>query len=1052
MSVFPGATNTTINNGNFTAIANIGVKNDVVALLHSHSATAGLLDAKERFDAPKCDEGTRTSMILGMRNFVQDGHAASSSALYWLHGPAGVGKSALAQSLSLSLKTEGDHAASFFFSRTSPGRSNGNQLVVTLAYQLSTSFPALRRFMSKVVKENPAIFTASNAVQMQSLIIDPINKWQKKYNQSIRRWVHRVFNINAKLHPRLILVDGLDECNDPDVQKDLIFCIGLVVRQLSIPMRFVIASRQESHILATFELDPVFQGLDGVRVTKKNLGDDEDADKQITTFILKEFAEIRRVHPIREFLPEQWPRADQIEQLVFKSSKGFIYPATVIRYIKMPNTRPDECLERILGLSAIPTFDKPYEPLDRLYRHIFESVPEINKTSILEIFHFLVLPSTWDGAIYPRRIEKHFGYKRGHVQHVLRDLLCLVAFTNNGCIKVLHASLPDFLLDQSRSGPLCINVGDAHATTAASHLLDIIHGDELPTFQVNLLEHMMQANLSNTLISHRIRQMDLLPRYTRLCWRWLNVAKPEFAPNATWSQYADSQYLPDDWPSLSDVKFPSFRELYTPRIGIEYEWQSLPEADMKGIAYMVVYLLIIAIRHGEQRYIEAQIANIKAYVLQLCPFVASVRLMYEELIPAMILLFRKWNSTVYDEYINCIFGFEVAPSQHQIREDIFELYFLMMVPFCGADITRVPQGKERTRNSEAIQPIAWADIVRNIGDDGDVDKLIMAFLLKEFAEIRRVHPIRGFPLQQWPLPNQIEQLVSMSSKRFIYPATVIQCIKMRNKRPDKCLQRILSLSPLPPIDKPYEPFDALYRYVFESVPESNKVAVHNIFHFLVLLDTSDGSIAPCTIERHFDYEPGHVQRVLNDLLCLVTFTRDGCIKVLHASLPDFLLDRSRSGPLCIDVGNAHAAFAASYLLDFSHGDDLPDRNSREGVADFLEDLIQANLSDSNTLVYRRILQMDLVSRYRKACDSRLRLKDFRRSNILLPAAVDAKIELYEIIEGIAFMTAYLLVLVIRRGPQSYIMRQVEGIKVHVLKIYPSAKSVRTVHEELIPVM
>lgn len=32
------------------------------------------------------------------------------------------------------------------------------------------------------------------------------------------------------------------------------------------------------------------------------------------------------------------------------------------------------------------------------------------------------------------------------------------------------------------------------------------------------------------------------------------------------------------------------------------------------------------------------------------------------------------------------------------------------------------------------------------------------------------------------------------------------------------------------------------------------------------------------------------------------------------------------------------------------------------------------------------------------------------------------------------------------------MRQVEGIKVHVLKIYPSAKSVRTVHEELIPVM
>ncbi|KAF5310531.1 hypothetical protein D9619_007699 [Psilocybe cf. subviscida] len=641
MSVFPGATNTTINNANFnavsTTVANIGAQNDIVALLHSYSATAGLLDAKERFDAPKCDEGTRTSMILGMKKFVQDGDATSSPALYWLHGPAGVGKSALAQSLSLELKGEGNHAASFFFSRTSAGRNNGDQLIMTLAYQLATNIPALRRFMSKAVKKNPAIFTASNAVQMQTLIIDPINKWQKKYHWSVWRLVHRIFNITEKPHPRLILVDGLDECNNPDIQRDLILCIALAVRQLAIPFRFVIASRPEAHILATFELDPAFQDLNGVKVTKQNLGDDEDADEQITAFLLKEFAEIRRVHPIRDFLPERWPRPDQIAQLVSKSSKGFIYPATVIRYIKMRNNRPDECLERILGLSAIPTFDKPYESLDFLYRHIFESVPEINKTSIHEIFHFLVLPSTWDGVTSASTIERHFGYKPGHVQHVLHDLLCLVALTPNGYIKVLHASLPDFLLDQSRSGLLCIDVGDAHATITASHLSNIVPSDNLlPRDKfVALLKHMMLAKSSKTLIHRRIFEMDLVSWYKRFCRRQLEAYDAHFSRSGSWSQHPDHQsessYI--NLQSLSDMKLPA---------GVSGEGPGQLTSPSRTVAhtlaFMVAYLLVVVIKDDTPQYVSDQISGIKAHIIQICPFVSSVHAVHE-LIPPTVSLF-----------------------------------------------------------------------------------------------------------------------------------------------------------------------------------------------------------------------------------------------------------------------------------------------------------------------------------------------------------------------------------------------------------------------------
>ncbi|KAF5327180.1 hypothetical protein D9619_004392 [Psilocybe cf. subviscida] len=647
MSILQGAANITIHGGTFTAVSptgsNLRASTDIVTLLLSHSATAGLLDAAERFDAPKCDEGTRTSMLREMKNFVQQG---GPSSVFWLHGPAGIGKSALAQSLALSLKDEGDHAASFFFSRTAPGRNDGNQLIVTLACQLALSIPAIKPLLAKVVKENPLMFSATNAIKMQALIVDPINQLHKMSRWKPRLLARRI--VKRKLHPRLILVDGLDECNDPRVQQDLLICIGNAVRQLSLPFRFVIASRPESHILATFELDTIFQGPHAVKVSTKNLGDDEDADEQITTFLLKEFAEIRRGHPIREFLPNPWPLPGQIAQLVTKSSKGFIYPATVIRYIKMPNNRPDECLERILGLSEIPIRDKPYEPLDTLYRYIFESVPDVNKDAIRDIFHFLVLPSTLYSLIAPRVIERHYHYMPGHVQHVLRDLLCLVAFTGNGPIKVLHASMPDFLLDQSRSGPLCIDIDEAHATIAASFALDISQSAELPNlnFGEAFLGHIMQARVSHTLLHSRLVAVNFRSQYIRVCHAW--------------SLYYAQQY--------------------------DHGEISLPEKDLEGIAFVAAYLLVLVIKNiVKQADIKAHIADIKLYVLQKFSFAASLQAVRSELAPAMIPLLRRWTSTIagHSEYIDYIFAFKVTPSQCDLRDEIFQLYLLMMAPFFG---------------------------------------------------------------------------------------------------------------------------------------------------------------------------------------------------------------------------------------------------------------------------------------------------------------------------------------------------------------------------------
>lgn len=66
----------------------------------------------------------------------------------------------------------------------------------------------------------------------------------------------------------------------------------------------------------------------------------------------------------------------------------------------------------------------------------------------------------------------------------------------------------------------------------------------------------------------------------------------------------------------------------------------------------------------------------------------------------------------YTDDVHNVFALEVAPSIYQSREDIFELFFLMMVPFCGSDVARTLRGQGRKEKNEAVKPITWADIVQ----------------------------------------------------------------------------------------------------------------------------------------------------------------------------------------------------------------------------------------------------------------------------------------------------------------------------------------------------
>ena len=412
------------------------------------------MDANERYDPPRCMEGTRRSVMRKLEHWIHrdNGREGNPSSIFWLFGGVGAGKSAIAQTLAEKFKQKEDLAAGFFFFKPDGNRNDGNRLIPTLVYELIHAFPALTPLVEEKIFQNPDLFKKTRQKQMLDLLVDPLSKLKKTGVQT--------------LLPRLIVIDALDECSDPDTQCDLLRIIASAVPSIPYPLRFLITSRSESHIMRVFEHD--------LRTAARfNLSDDSNSDEDIQTFLEAEFANIRRTHPLRQYLPSRWPSLESIRPIVERASGHFIYASTVIRFIQSPHHRPDDRLQVILGLRQPYEKDRPYARLDLLYRLIFLEIQDRDQLELiyraLGIMHLRSLKSGLLGSpkwISDRHaIETLLYFRPGDLRLVFDGLLSLISL-EKGNIRILHKSLFDYLLDPSRSEDLQLDLGLAHGTVS----------------------------------------------------------------------------------------------------------------------------------------------------------------------------------------------------------------------------------------------------------------------------------------------------------------------------------------------------------------------------------------------------------------------------------------------------------------------------------------------------------------------------------------------------------------------------------------------------------
>ena len=484
-----------------------------IDVLLDASNLGAVFDSQGHYDR-RCFPGTREQYIADITNWVTESSDRPSS-MYWMRGPAGVGKSAIAQTCAEKLKGTGHLGAAFFF--TVGKHDNPLQLFTTIAYQLAIMLPDYRAAVDENISKDKSLVGKKISSQFESLIVEPLRKLGKQGN---------------RVQPRAIFIDGLDECAGEDAQAEIIEIIASSVRERSTPFHWVIFSRAEPRIVSTFKQDNIASVIHSVELPISR-----EADDEIEMYLRGGFKNILKQQGFPQLL-SSWPTDNDIRTLVNAADGLFGHSADVLRHVAYPPY--SQFRERLQSvLDALSDAGKqaaisPFSQLDALYVHIMEQIPEhdllsarlllsprlnsqggdngfsvfltscifgISESTFKDICHHLYAVISYKpsfnllSSLDPRIDLTRPYHDQGqwfHLDESIKDHVWSV----HGTFRFYHKSFYDFIRDPTRSGAFCVNT---------------------PAFYCRFLDHSIQCH-HNYASSYAIdgSSMYFLPLYLSL--------------------------------------------------------------------------------------------------------------------------------------------------------------------------------------------------------------------------------------------------------------------------------------------------------------------------------------------------------------------------------------------------------------------------------------------------------------------------------------------------------------------------------------------------------
>ncbi|KAK1228253.1 hypothetical protein PQX77_008708 [Marasmius sp. AFHP31] len=397
-------------------------------------------------------EGTRVGIIEELSRWIED--PSRKHRACWVHGGAGVGKSAVAQTICEVSCRKSQLAASFFFWRHDAQRSTLDHFFPTIAHQLATTpeleSAGLTPFIDSAVRQRTNGIGEMNLEgQFQTLIHGPCAQIDAK------KW---------KTLPRLVVIDGFDECmggfgaTSPSRAQEALLSIirNATSADPPLPLNYMIFSRPERTILE------FFQNILPHRLVDMRSFNSE-ADNDVRKYLKKEFANLSDSQP-EMLVAGPWPGERAVENLVGKADGHFIYVVTVMKYITVNNPSLAELQERLyIVLHTEETTSHPdLSDLDQLYHAILRrfGVGDLHKQRLLPVLQLMITPHPKELSTDTRRSRSHdliaallkidLAQSYAFLSQ-LRSVLHVPKLGQMEDVSILHASFTDFLGESQRS-------------------------------------------------------------------------------------------------------------------------------------------------------------------------------------------------------------------------------------------------------------------------------------------------------------------------------------------------------------------------------------------------------------------------------------------------------------------------------------------------------------------------------------------------------------------------------------------------------------------------
>ena len=396
---------------------------------------AGLDTTKE------CLDGTRVEILKEIVDWIHDPDV-NVPRVFWLHGQAGRGKSAIAHTIALHYKNVGGIWSCFCFARDRQAERREQKMLSTIVRDLANHDPAFGQAVVRAIKKDNTLKTTHDMMRQWKELLKPLSE-----------------ESGGSVGNVVVIIDALDESAPKESREHI---LEVLTEAASLPPHFRI-------LLTSRPLADIMGALRDAQHVKAVSLDKVSAENDIHMYVSKQLKDRPDIGAV------------EINQIVRKADGLFEWARLACEWTGSDTA--GETVKERFGDLMVPTSREGAALLDEMYVTVLNSVvvkrqkPLVRFRSLMRQILYTLEPLPMDAL---RAMRMHFPHEDDcfNVELILDHMGQLLSGVTDhkNPIRLLHSSFHDFLTDQSRSGDYFVGKLDIQADLAVASL-GVLHGD-----------------------------------------------------------------------------------------------------------------------------------------------------------------------------------------------------------------------------------------------------------------------------------------------------------------------------------------------------------------------------------------------------------------------------------------------------------------------------------------------------------------------------------------------------------------------------------------------